>query len=237
MKKLSSQRNIEALILIAHRLEEICTEVIFVGGCVMGLLITDKFAPDVRFTIDVDCIVDVFTKPNYHALAKKLRAKGFREMVASGDHPICRWNCDGILLDIMPTDKSVLGFSNRWYKEAISNAIDIQISASLNIKIISAPFFLATKLEAFKDRGKNDFLFSHDLEDIISLIDGRPEIVNDISQASSYLKQYLSSEFSSFMSNKQFMHSLPGHLNYLHETQDRQKIVQQRLQAIIDLGK
>lgn len=89
-----------------------------------------------------------------------------------------------ILIDVMPIDKSVLGFSNRWYKDAQANAIDQKITDTINVKIISAPYFLATKLEAFKDRGNQDFLSSHDLEDIISLIDGRPEIVNDISAAS-----------------------------------------------------
>lgn len=206
------------------------------GGCVIGLLITDKAAPDVRFTVDVDCIVNIINRSDYYALAKKLRQKGFKEMIL-GDHPICRWECDGTLIDVVPTDKSAFGFSNRWYKEAQANAFIKVIDKSKSIKIISAPYFLATKLEAFKDRGKQDFLLSHDLEDIISVIDGRPEITNDVSNVTKELKKYLAAEFSLLMNNNQFIQALPGHLNYSTETEQRKKIVEERIQAIIDLGK
>jgi hypothetical protein len=202
----------------------------------MGLLITDKAAPDVRFTVDVDCIIDVITQSGYYTLAEKLREKGFKEM-STGSHPICRWDCDGILIDIMPADKSVLGFSNKWYKDALANAVTIKINNSVSINVISAPYFLATKIEAFKDRGKQDFLLSHDLEDIISLIDGRPEIIDDVSDSPSDLRQYLSLEFSAFIHNNQFTEALPGHLNYTQESEDRKKIVLECMQAIIDVGK
>ncbi|WP_454781686.1 hypothetical protein [Legionella sp. WA2022007384] len=236
MNRSFAQHNIESLTIIAHRLEELCNEVTFVGGCVTGLLITDKAAPDVRFTMDVDCIINVITKSDYYAIADKLRQKGFKELTI-GNHPICRWDCSGILIDIMPIDKSVLGFSNRWYKEAQENAIDKNITDKLNIKIVSAPYFLATKLEAFKDRGNQDFLLSHDLEDIIALIDGRPEISQDVLTSAENLKKYLSLEFTSLMNNDQFLQALPGHLNYSQEFERRKQIVEQRIHAIIDAGK
>lgn len=81
MNRSSAQRNLESLTLIAHRLEELCSEVTFVGGCITGLLITDKAAPDVRFTVDVDCIINVVSKPGYYSLAEKLRQKGFKKNV------------------------------------------------------------------------------------------------------------------------------------------------------------
>lgn len=235
MNKSSTQRNIELLSHIAQRLEELCDEVIFVGGCVTGLLITDKAAPDVRYTVDVDCIINIITKSGYYKLANKLREKGFKEMPI-GDHPLCRWNCDGVYVDIMPVDSSVLGFSNKWYKEAAATAINSQISNEIKIQIISAPYFLATKIEAFKDRGRNDYLSSHDIEDIISLLDGRPVIVEDIALSSAELKQYLSTELLSFMQEDQFMQALPGHLNYSQESDSRRKIVENRMKAIIQSG-
>jgi hypothetical protein len=236
MNRSSAQRNLNSLILIANRLGELCNEVTFVGGCITGLLITDKAAPDVRFTVDIDCIINVVTKHEYHSISKKLREKGFKEM-SFGNHPICRWDCDGILIDVMPTDKSVLGFSNQWYKDAQSNSVSNSLNNTTVIKVISAPYFLATKLEAFKDRGKQDFLLSHDLEDIIAVIDGRPEIVSDVSSVKNNLKEYLSTEFNALTSNIQFMQALPGHLNYSYESEERKKIVEQRINAIIELGK
>jgi hypothetical protein len=137
----------------------------------------------------------------------------------------------------MPTDKGVLGFSNKWYKDALANAVNTKINNSVSINVISAPYFLATKIEAFKDRGKQDFLLSHDLEDIISLIDGRPEIIDDVSSSTNDLKQYLSLEFSAFIHNNQFTEALPGHLNYTQESEARKEIVLERMQSIIDLGK
>nr|WP_302473961.1 hypothetical protein [Legionella sp. PL877] len=220
--------------IIAHRLGNLCDEVTFVGGCVTGLLITDKAAPDVRFTVDVDCIINVITRTDYYALAEKLRQKGFKELM-SGNHPICRWDCDGILVDVMPVDESVLGFSNKWYKEALACSITQDLPDAIRIKVISAPYFLATKLEAFKGRGNQDFLLSHDLEDIISLVDGRSEIVEDVSQASQSVRQYLSQEFSLFMNNENFLQALPGHLNYSNEIFVREKIVKERINAIIEL--
>lgn len=221
--------------LVAYRLNELCNEVTFIGGSVLGLLITDKAAPDVRFTVDVDCIVHVVTKSAYYSFAEKLREKGFKE-IPFANHPICRWDCDGVLLDVVPTEKSVLGFSNNWYNDALLNATRYKISADISINVISPPYFLATKLEAFNDRGRGDFLLSHDMEDIISLIDGRPEIVSDIEKVFNNLKEHLSLTFSSYINNPQFVQALPGHLNYSQEIEERKKIVTQRIVDIINLG-
>lgn len=235
MRKQATQQNLESLLLVANTLDELCNEITFVGGCITGLLITDKAAPDVRFTFDVDCIINAITTHEYYSLTAKLRKKGFKEKL-SGDHPICRWDCNGIFVDVMPIDKSILGFSNRWYKDAQENSININLNESIKIKVISAPYFLATKLEAFKDRGKQDFLLSHDLEDIIAVIDGRPEIINEVSIAHNNLKKYLFSEFNSLINNTLFIQALPGHLNYSSEFEERKKIVEHRINAIIEFG-
>lgn len=229
-----ANRNIEMLAIIANKLEELCEEVTFVGGCVIGLLITDKAAPDVRFTIDVDCVINVITLNDYHKLEKKLRGKGFQQTI-SNEHPICRWKYNDIFLDVMPIDKKILGFSNHWYKEASQNSVSKTIKKSLHIRVITAPYFLATKLEAFKDRGNNDFILSHDLEDIIAVLDGRPEIIEDISQATKEIKKYLASEFSLLMNNKKFLNALPGHLNYSSDLVGRDKEVIETIKAIINL--
>lgn len=231
MRKIAHQRNKELLILVANKLQEMCDEVTFVGGAVIGFLITDPAAPDVRFTVDVDCIINIVTHSDYYKVSKKLREKGLKEIIV-GDHPICRWDCDGVLVDIMPTDNSILGFSNRWYKNAMLHSIAKQISPNRAIKIISAPYFIATKLEAFSDRGKNDYLTSHDLEDIIALLDGRPEIAKDIATSDNAVKDYISNSFAELLNNKNFMYALPGHLNYTSESEGRKDIVAERMWLI-----
>jgi len=76
----------------------------------------------------------------------------------------------------MPTDESILDFSNRWYPDAILHATEMTLSAGLVIKRVTAPYFITTKIEAFKGRGNCDFLTGHDFEDMMIIIDGREEL-------------------------------------------------------------
>ena len=107
----------------------------------------------------------------------------------------------------------ILGFSNYWYKSAIKHPFIYEFQNSLSIKVVSAPYFLATKIEAFKARGKLDYLASHDFEDIISVIDGRLGIVDEVQHSNLELRQYLAKEFQNFTSSRAFHDALPGHFN------------------------
>ena len=104
--------NLEILILAVAQLGELADEMVFLGGCATGLLITDKAAPPIRVTRDVDAIVQVATLADYHRLSSKLRTKGFKEDISQGA-PICRWTAENVILDVMPTDARILGFGNR----------------------------------------------------------------------------------------------------------------------------
>ncbi|HHX3464026.1 TPA: hypothetical protein ACU9OW_002302, partial [Legionella pneumophila] len=91
----------------------------------------------------------------------------------------------------MPTDETTLGFGNRWYKQAIEFSNLYPLTDNLEIRVVTAPYFLTTKFEAFKTRGKMDFYASHDFEDTVSVLDGRIEIVDEIKNADSTLQEYL----------------------------------------------
>ncbi|MEI6062248.1 MAG: hypothetical protein WCR72_16215 [Bacteroidota bacterium] len=207
-----SLANLRMLQFIATKLGSLRDEVVFLGGSTTALFITDKAAPDVRYTLDVDCIVDVITSGDYRQIEKKLEIQGFKRDVFSG--VLCRWQYENVVLDVMPTDKKILGFGNRWYKAAIQHAKNHVIADNLTIKVVTAPYFLATKLEAFAGRGNNDYLASHDFEDIISVIDGRPELVDDVYQADQALKEYLVQSFNRLLQERKFHDALPGHMNY-----------------------
>ena len=62
-----------------------------------------------------------------------------------------------------------MGGANKWYPEAFANSIQVNPEDSLSIRVFSAPYFLATKLEAFVDRGENEGRFSSDFEDIVHM--------------------------------------------------------------------
>ncbi len=77
--KVTKNPNLERLQLAVEQLEELSDQMVFVGGCATGLLITDEAAPVIRVTKDVDAIVQVVSKAEYYQLSKKLRGKGFKE--------------------------------------------------------------------------------------------------------------------------------------------------------------
>ncbi len=89
------------------------------------------------------------SKGEYYQLAEKLRDKGFTEDTQKGA-PICRWKSrQGILLYIMPIDPEILGFGNPWYQPAMQHAEKFELEKGKIIQLVSAPYFLITKLEAY----------------------------------------------------------------------------------------
>ncbi len=147
----------------------------------------------------------------YYRLEKELLNRGFKQDI-SEDAPVCRWLIDNIKVDVMPTREDILGFSNRWYLPAIRNAVYIDMDKELTIQLVTPPYFLATKIEAFKGRGGGDYMASHDMEDIMTVLDGRPEIVSEIASSPDDLKNYLSMTFRTLLANREFLDALPGHL-------------------------
>jgi hypothetical protein len=225
--------NLAQLLAAAAKLEPLLTQIAFVGGCVTGLLLTDPAAAPVRPTLDVDAIVAIGSYREFTVLENRLRDLGFRQPHAEGD-PICRWKSGDLFLDLMPTDSTILGFTNRWYPPALEHAQDFKI-AKYEIRAITAPYFLATKLEAFHGRGKNDFS-SHDLEDIVTVIDGRPELMDEVHLAPAELQKYLSDEFGALLSNSDFLDALPGHLLFDAASQQRVGLVLGRMKQLVREG-
>ncbi len=103
----------------------------------------------------------MIARSDYHQLEMQLRQRGFQEDSRPGA-PLCRWCTDDLVLDLMPTQGEILGFSNRWYPLALATAQRQGLPSGRSIRIVTAPVFLATKLEAFRGRGQGNFLFSHD---------------------------------------------------------------------------
>lgn len=163
--------NIQRVELVANALGDLRAELVLVGGCAASLLINAPTAPPPRVTYDVDLIAEVTALHNYHALEEQFLLLGFRRDM-SPDAPICRWRLGEVAVDLMPTDGAVLGFSNRWYPLAAASATRLALPSGNEINLISTPAFLATKFEAFQNRGRGDLLMSHDLEDIINVVEG-----------------------------------------------------------------
>lgn len=202
--------NLEILEAAVELLDELVDQLVFLGGCATGLLLTDVAAPPIRATQDVDVITEVATMAEYYQLVERLRASGFQEDTGGG--PICRWKSGGLLLDVMPTNPQLLGFGSVWYREAFETATLQTLPSGKRICMITGPYFMACKLAAFRSRGEGDYLMSHDMEDIVAVLDGRPEVVGEIGQARITLRRHLVGGFRELLENHRFREALSGHL-------------------------
>jgi hypothetical protein len=197
--------SIEFLESAAAALDDLVGEVVFVGGVTIELWITDPGAPPPRPTLDVDVVVQVTSRTAFYEFEAKLRAHGFREDQESG--VICRWRHrdSGLILDAMPARADILGFENRWQGAAIPHAVERRLPSGARIQAASPPYLLAMKLEAFKGRGRDDFVGSRDFADIVGLVDGRAELLTEAVDADEELREYIADEISQLLEHPRLM--------------------------------
>jgi predicted nucleotidyltransferase len=226
--------NLAKVELIAQVLGALREELVFVGGCAAGLLLTDAVTPALRVTYDVDLVVEVAALRHYHEMEAEFSKLGFVRDIAA-DAPICRWRYRDLEVDLMPTDPGILGFANRWYPLVATSARETVLPSGIAIRLITAPLFLATKFEAFADRGNDDILGSHDLEDIINVIDGRTELVDEIAGSAEELRAYLAARCTALLAMPDFMNFLPGMVAQDESFVDRATAVATRLRAVASL--
>jgi len=98
---------------------------------------------------------------------------------------------------------------------------------------LTPPLFLATKLEAYGGRGQNDPLGSHDLEDIINVVDGRPALLSEVQAAQGEVRGYLSEQFQALLQHSDFENFLYGNIR---GPDGRVAIVNARVKALAELG-
>ena len=215
---------------MAHAMGDLRERVVFVGGCATGLLITQPWAADARPTEDVDAIVEVASLARYHALAHQLMQLGFKQTMAENTPPF-RWYWNRMQLDLVPLDEKILGFANRWYTPGFAAAVNSMLPNGMQLRHLSAPYFMATKLEAFKDRGNNDVYLSHDLEDMISVVDGREELLVELIAAPAQVREFVALSFQGILKHPDFTNVLPG----IVLQSVRAGLVLQRLKRISEL--
>ena len=232
---IKSSATLDMVKLVARGLGSLRERVVFLGGAATSFLITDPALPHIRITLDVDVIVEVLSRVDYYRLENSLRELGFTQSFDS-DHPVCRWSFHEVIVDVMPTDAEILGFSNRWCSPAIQHSVTVRLDDDLEIRSVTAPFFLATKIDAFFGRGSGDFLSSHDIEDMISIFNGRKELIGEVTRSSPELKAFLSATFKAFLANEAFLESIPGHLLPDPANQARYGIVLDRIKQIAHMS-
>jgi predicted nucleotidyltransferase len=162
-------------------------------------------------TIDVDVIIEADRKA-FYAAERILRGHGF-------DHDkstTYRFIKGDLIVDVMPTDPTVLGFSNRWYKQGFQHA-ETRSVEGIELRHLSFPYFLATKLEAFNGRGNNDYFGSKDMEDIITVLAGRSGFLRELLNVEGDLRSFIKNELVRHAGSADFRESIPGHIPRLVE--------------------
>jgi nucleotidyltransferase AbiEii toxin of type IV toxin-antitoxin system len=209
-------------------------EVVFIGGATIHLWLTEPGAPPARATVDVDVICEVATRTEYYRLGSRLRERGLREAI---DEPVlCRWRSTDpqLVLDVMPTDPDILGFSNAWYEEAISTATSVTLDSGAEIRAATPAPLVATKLCAWKGRGKGDLLRSLDLHDVLTLLDGRPELVDEIEAAQSDLRGYVRDELARLLTEPYIDYALDSATaGYGQLGAERARLLRRRLDRLV----
>jgi predicted nucleotidyltransferase len=206
--------NTEMLIRVARGLKQLADEMVFVEGAVAELYADDPAATEIRPTKDVDCVVEISTRAAYYDLEEKLRQLGFVNDRTKFSL-ICRWTYEDIIVDIMPTNEKILGFSNRWYEAGIANKISQPLTDDLSIFTFSLPYYLSSKFEAMNSRGSNDLRTSHDFEDIIYVMDNSINLYETLKAANAPdVKQYLADECSKLLNNSNISECITAVLPY-----------------------
>ncbi len=206
---------------------------VFVGGAVAELYASIPELSDIRPTLDVDCVMELRSKTAHAKLEDDLRALGFANDTSKGA-PICRWFYRDILVDIMPSDSDILGFSNMWYDEGMENKISKTLPDGIEIFVFPPEYYLATKIEAHKGRGGNDLRQSHDFEDIIYILDNCSELVERITNANVSVKAYLKEECSKLLKNEGLTEGIESALPYGSE-EEATEIVMELIQNMADI--
>ncbi len=233
MSEFNTQRDM--LRLVAEALgPDLRQQMTFVGGCTTGLLLTDPFIREqVRSTDDVDLIVSVLGYPAFARLQQQLSERGFRlSMEASDgdeDFPICAMTLGQLRVDFIPDDEHVLGFSNRWYREAVASSTLFELDTGLTINLVNPVYFIATKLEAYRGRGRGDALASRDIEDILNLVDGRPEVLAEVNNAPTPVRQYIAEQIGELLQDTNFEYAVNSHAA---GSQDRENLLFERLETL-----
>ncbi|MCM2435582.1 nucleotidyl transferase AbiEii/AbiGii toxin family protein [Agrobacterium rosae] len=190
--------------------EDLRSRLVFVGGCTTALFITDLVTlEDVRATDDIDLIVDLAGLPAWAQLQEELRQRGFME---AADEVICRMRLGKLTVDFMPDDPAILGFGNRWYAGGIETTQHYQLSEDLAIRILTPPMFLATKLEAYAGRGNGDLIMSRDAEDILLIVDGREELLAEVTAAGNDVRNFIAGRFCALLEQGDFDDFLDGNI-------------------------
>lgn len=221
---MSHTLNIVRLQSVAQLLGDINDNAVYIGGATVSLYARPEEAEGTRPTDDIDVIVQLATYSGYANLTEQLLERGFQPDSTSAI--ICRFRVQGLLVDVMPIDENVLGFVNCWYKPGFETAVTYQLPNQYTIRILTPAYFFATKLEAYFDRGEQDFWGSKDLEDIIYLIDVCDDLLDSIRASDLSVREFIGKSAEALLNTELMEDYVLGQLTGKHQEARRTCIME-----------
>ncbi|MEL6253800.1 MAG: hypothetical protein AAFR87_17460 [Bacteroidota bacterium] len=188
-------RNIKKIQNLATVLGEMLNNVVFVGGSVLELYVTDHAAYENRPTDDIDIIITAPTLGGFYSWEQQLEKKGFVHIPEEECGKKHAWKHEELTVNLLPMFTESLGYTNRWYEEAVFHANSFLLPDETAIKIFPAAYYLAAKIEAYQQRGKDDIRLSEDFEDIVYLLGSRLEILEEIGNAFHEVRKFIRDAF------------------------------------------
>lgn len=225
--------NLDRLVRVATRARPLLDRLVFVGGAVAELYFTDPASGRVRPTRDADAVVEATTYAAYGRIAETLHSLGFRQSADEND-PIYRWRTAEDVLDVMPIDPDVLGFTNPWYAHGVERSVAAPLSDDLAIRVFPASLALASKLAAYEDRGRNDPYLSQDLEDVVALLTNRPELPDEVQSESDDLQAWIADHLLEALGTPESRPVLEAHLPELARTPGLRETLEDRIRRLVD---
>ena len=218
----NTQINREVTKRIAHALGEMNERVVYVGGAIVSHYIDDPSAEDVRPTKDIDISMKIASLNELEKIRQELIKRGFTQ--SHDDNVICRFRYDDILLDVMATKQIGWAPGNEWFEAGFDHFIIKKID-EIDIKLLSLPYFLASKFAAFYDRGKTDPRTSNDFEDIVYILNHTPDIKDQILESDQRVRTYLKKVFLHILNDKTLQEAVMGNLFYEQQVERFNKIM------------
>lgn len=215
---------------IAEGLGDLNDQVVYVGGAVVSLYIDDSAADDVRPTKDIDISLEIMSLSELENLREALSQKGFKQ--SSEDDVVCRFRYQDIKVDVMSTTAIGWAPANRWFAPGFERSY-VQQLEDLQIRLMPLTYFLATKFEAFKDRGSKDPRTSHDFEDIVYLLNHTSDIEQQVLyETDEEVKKYLIDSFKEIIDSPSIQEAIIGNLFY-EEQEVRFELIIQKIKGVV----
>jgi predicted nucleotidyltransferase len=169
--------HVRAIRAVLAAFGEHADQLVFVGGCVLGLYARAE-GPPLRMTEDVDCISSLSP---WSRQAKILADLCYAGVIVPDEALMCRYRIAGagVVVDVLSPDGFNVGGVNPWFARAAQRAGRYPIGEGGAVRAVTPPYFLATKLVAFEGRGP-DAQSSKDAEDVVALAVEVPSLVDEV---------------------------------------------------------